>query len=94
LILACGKATKILRDKPVVNGYGLFIVQLPERKITKELLYLKSQIDSPTILEKRGVVLFIRKPYEKPLFRKSKRELWSVNMDGSGLKRIHLPGIE
>jgi hypothetical protein len=94
MILACGKATKFFLGDPVVEGYGLFLIQLPERKIVKELIHLRSYLTSPTILEKKGVVLFIRQPFEKPLFRKLKRELWSVNLDGSNLKRIPLPEIE
>lgn len=98
MILSCGKVTKFrkyrLGDTQEINGYGLFLIQLPDRKVIKEILYLPAHLDSPTILEKHGVVLFIREPFEKPLFGKSKRELWSVKMDGSDLKRIHLKGIE
>lgn len=98
MILACGKGTPTktlqLGDTQEVKGFGLFVIQLPEKVVSRELIYLKSYLSSPTILEKEGVVLFIRQPYEEPLFRKSKRELWSIKLDGSDLKRIPLTGIE
>jgi hypothetical protein len=93
-ILACGKASKFYLDDPVVEGFGLFIVQLPERKIIKELLYLRSDLNSPAILEKEGVVLFVRKPFKKPRFGRQKGELWSINLDGSNLKKVPLPIVE
>jgi hypothetical protein len=98
MVLSYGKITlqkNFLGDTSDVYGYGIYLVNAPQRTILKELAYSPSYyLDSPTILEKYGVVLFIREPFSQPFKKRGRRELWAVKMDGTNMKRITLRGIE
>lgn len=72
----------------ISDGYGLFLVNVDDMKIIKELVYLESYIDSPTFIENQNIVLFIRS--DKVFGGTSGRELWAVDADGSNLREIDL----
>lgn len=91
LILGCGKADSFSKDimtgkenRPIVKGYGLFVVKVPDMEVVKEIIYLPSPLTSPAILEKEEVVLFII------IGNKNNRELWQIKLNGSNLKQIKL----
>ena len=92
MVMSSGKAIKFDTafnvTTPVVRGYGLYLVRLPEMDVVKELVYLPSYLDSPAYLEAEDTILFIR--IDKVYGGKNGRELWAVKRDGSGLKKIDL----
>ncbi len=77
-----------LKEGYVVYGYGLYLLDTENLKQVKEIIHLPSLLDSPTVLHDHGIIFFIR--FDKFFGGDAGSELWSVNLDGSGLRRINL----
>ena len=60
-----------------------------DEAVVNEVVYLASHLDSPALSRDGKRVLFIRN--DSVWGGKGDKTLWSVKVDGSGLRRIELP---
>jgi Tol biopolymer transport system component len=76
-----------LGDFSAVYGYALFLIDVNNETV-KEIIHLDSYLDSPALSHDRKRILFVRN--DSVWGGEAGRELWSVNLDGSGLQKIDL----
>jgi len=79
-----------LGEFSAVYGDGLFLIDTNSETV-QEIIHLQSYLDSPALSHDRKRVFFVRN--DTVYGGQAGRELWSVNLDGSGLQKIDL-GLE
>jgi len=70
-------------ERRVQMGYGLYLIDVYGMTIQREIVYLPDYLYSPVLLSGGNKILFVRD-------NRGGSELWEINMDGTGLRKLPL----